>query len=197
MIIHDVEQGSAEWFILKMGRFSGSNFSKIVGAKTNKGYTDELYRVVGEVLTGKYEETYKNKDMERGNEEEPIACKWYENKTGEFVDKIGFVEHSERVGFSPDGFVNNDGMIEIKTAKRTVQIARLYKNKLPSEHRWQVQGGLWVCEREWCDFVSYNPELDKLIIRVYRDEKAIKELQEHLEVAINEVNEILTKLEKK
>ena len=75
-------------------------------------------------------------------------------------------------------------------------IGYLRAGKLPSIYRWQVQGQLWVSERQWCDFLSYHPKLDKLLIRVERDEKAIKQLEERINEAIEETKEIINKLEK-
>ena len=196
MIIHNCEQGTEKWFECRRGKFTGSKFYPLMGtSKKNKTYLDILYRVAYERLSGKTVESgYKSKDMERGNEQEPDARLWYEVKNNIFVDQVGFIEHNEWVGISPDGLVEDSGMLEIKSAKENVQIHRLLKNELPSEHRYQIQGGLWVAEREWCDFVSYNPDLPKLQLRIYRDEKTIKELETRTSEAIEEVKELLTKL---
>jgi hypothetical protein len=88
-----------------------------------------------------------------------------------------------QVGVSPDGLVGDVGMTEYKCPmpKTHLEYLRLESGKCPSAYRWQVQGQLWVAEREWCDFVSYNPDFPEnaqlIIRRVMRDEKAINELE--------------------
>lgn len=197
MIIHKIEQGTPDWLQLRAGKFTGSKFYTLMGKKSNKGYYDELYRVAYEKMTGNVAENdYKNADMERGNTEEPIIRRLYEKEMNIFVDEVGFVEKNEFVGFSPDGLVGDTGMIEIKSAKYNIQIDRLLKNVLPPLHKWQVYGGLWICEREWLDYISYNPNLPIFKIRVYRDEKIIKELEIRINEAIEEVQEIISKLKK-
>lgn len=194
MIIHRIHQRTDEWYELKRGRFSASGFSKLMGKKENKGYQDELYRVAYERITGQRVETYTNQAMRDGVENEPFARKYYEKKNNVFVDEVGFIERDEWVGVSPDGLIDNNGMLEIKCPQWNTQIDYLLSYKVPSEYRYQLQGQLWIAEREWVDFLSYREDLDKLEIRVYRDEKIIKELETRVNEAIEEVQEIINKL---
>jgi len=198
MIIHEMQQGSEEWFKVKTGKFSGSRFDKIMSAKTTKGYQDELYRVAYERITGERIESYVNKAMEYGTETEPKARRWYEDETGFLVREVGFIEVNEFVGISPDGLVGDDGGAEFKCPQYNTHIDYLLKGKLPSSYKWQVYGFLWATVREWIDFVSFydNENIDNFKIRVYRDEKIIKELETRINEAIEEVQEIINKLKK-
>lgn len=196
MLIHNCEQRTELWYQLKTGRFSASTFSKLMGKKTNKGYTDEIYRIACEKITGERVEGYQNDAMRRGIELEPEARLWYETEKNVFVKEVGFIEVDEWVGVSPDGLIGIDGMLEIKCPLQHTHLEYLLEEKLPSVYKYQVQGQLWVAQREWCDFVSYHPKMKKLIIRVERDESIINELKSSVLEAIDEVQQIIKKLEK-
>jgi hypothetical protein len=134
-----------------------------------------LDKLAGEIITGEPDpDSYSNAHLERGKEMEAEARAWYA-LTYEPVQRVGFIR-SGRAGASPDSLVGANGGLEIKTAMPTVHLPRLRSGKLPSEHKAQVQGNLWIAEREWWDFVSYWPKLPPLVIRVYRDEEYIAKL---------------------
>lgn len=134
-----------------------------------------MRQLAGEVVRGEPCESYTNEHMERGHEQEGAARKLYAFHTDTEPQIVGFVRNGD-VGCSPDSLIGNDGGLEIKSALADIQIDRLFKNRLPPEHKAQVQGSLWICEREWWDFVSYCPKLPPLIVRVYRDEAYIASL---------------------
>ena len=99
--------------------------------------------------------------------------------------------------YSPDGLVNHDGMIEIKSVIPSVHVETILSDNVPAAYRKQIQWGLHICERKWCDFVSYSPLItDKpiWIKRVYRDEKLIKELDEGADKFIEEMLELVEKI---
>jgi hypothetical protein len=101
--------------------------------------------------------------------------------------------------YSPDGLVGDNGMIEIKCVIPSVHIRTILDDKVPAEYVKQIQWGLSICERDWCDFVSYCPEvIDKplWIIRMDRDEKKIKELHEAADTFIEEMLEIVERIKK-
>lgn len=135
-------------------------------AATRAKYMREL---AGEILTGELSETYSNAHMDRGSEQEADARRLYAFLADKEPALVGFVRNGN-AGCSPDSLVGNNGGLEIKSALPHIQIERLFKNELPSEHKAQVQGNLWLCEREWWDFMSFSPKLPPLIKRVYRDE---------------------------
>ena len=122
MIYTDIEQGSQEWHLLKLGKASASHIHEIMATvKSGEAATRRNYkmRLVTEILTGQPEQTYQSYDMELGVEREAQARLAYEFFTGNVVEQVGFIEHPLMAdyGCSPDGIVNGEGMIEIKCPK--------------------------------------------------------------------------------
>lgn len=198
-IIRDVEQGSQAWLDLRLGVITASKFKDVMAkgqGKTRKSY---MYQLAAELITGQMEESYSNSYMEWGNENEPAARAMYELEKGNEVEEVGFIRADcKKIGVSPDGIISNDGMIEIKCPKTTTQIETVLSGKMPTGHKPQVQGQLWVGEREWCDFVSFDPRIDGsaslFIARQYRDEDYIKDLSEACKKFSDELEEMVNKL---
>jgi hypothetical protein len=121
--------------------------------------------------------------MEWGTATEPQARSMYEFDSGNTVDAVTFVKlnNTNKIGISPDGLIGDEGGIEIKCPKTTTQIETYLSGKMPTSHKAQVQGSLWVTGREWWDFVSFDPRIDGaagfFLQRIYRDEDYIKELE--------------------
>ncbi|MFZ5713069.1 MAG: lambda exonuclease family protein [Bradyrhizobium sp.] len=177
--IIDCEQGSPEWFAARLGIPTASEFSTVMakGKDGGKSLTRKTYmlKLAGEILTGEPMESYSNQHMERGKEQEAEAREAYELMKDVDCQKVGFIVNGDK-GCSPDSLIGDDGGLEIKTALPHIQVERLLKGDLPPEHRAQVQGVMWVAERQWLDFVSYCPRLPLLIVRVPRDEGYIATL---------------------
>lgn len=193
--ILEMEQRSAEWFKARAGVPSASEFDKIVtltgeASKSRKKY---MYQLVGEKLGAIVEDSYQNQAMLRGIELEAEARSLYEIAR-DSVKEVGFCLHESGFGASPDGFVGEDGLVEIKCPTLAVHIEYLLNNKLPVEYVQQVQGQMLVTDRKWNDFVSYYPGVKPLIVRVERDEKFISLLKSELVLFINELNELVKKL---
>ena len=187
---YDIEQGSEEWFELRKGKFTASTFSDLFMGKSTKGYEKAIYRVVFERLTGESPESFSNEWTERGKELESEARETYEMMTFRKVSNGGFVELSEWIGCSPDGWVE-DGLIEIKCPAFNTMINYLLDKKLPKIYEKQVQGQLYVTGAKWCDFMCYHPKLKPLIIRIERDESMILEIKEKLEENIEKAKQII------
>lgn len=171
------EQGSPEWFAARLGIPTASEFHTVmaVGVKGGKSVTrvDYLNKLAGEILTGEPMASYTNGDMERGKLQEDEARDLYSFLNDIEPQRVGFVRNGGK-GASPDSLLDQNGGLEIKSAAAHVQIKRLLADELPSEHKAQVHGNIWVCEREWWDFASYCPKLPLFVKRVYRDEDYIK-----------------------
>lgn len=181
-IIKNIEQGTNEWLSLRLGVATASNFNKIITSKGEesdqlKGYALSL---ATDIFLINPEEGYKSESMIKGNILEPLARQAYQEETLEFVEQITmFKSDCGNFGYSPDGLVGNNGLLETKNPDSKTHFKYIIENKVPSIYIPQLQGGLWVSEREWIDFVSYGcnfKEKQLLIIRVYRDEKFISEL---------------------
>lgn len=189
MIYHNIQQNTDEWYQLRLGKFTASMFKDVMAKETTATYTNVIYQVVYEKLTGEITNGYTNEWMERGKELEPEARLWYELNFDEVLNGGFFCD--DWVGASSDGLIGTEGLIEIKCPKPSTHIQYLIDNELPSIYQWQVQGQLYVTDRKWCDFVSYHPRLKPLVIRVMRDEKMIAELQARLDQSIQKAKQIL------
>ena len=180
MEIHEVEQGSPDWFALRLGIPTASEFSTVLAkgkgggeSKTRRTY---LLKLAGERLTGEPMDSYSNGHMERGKVMESEARAAYAFMRDADPELVGFIRNGD-VGASPDSLVG-DGMLEIKTALPHILIDKLLRDEFPPEHKAQCQGQLWVAEREWVDLAIYWPGLPLFVKRAHRDEKYIKELSE-------------------
>lgn len=179
IVRRDIEQGTWEWAMARVGIPTTSQLHRIMTPEKRtfsaaaEGYVQEL--VAERLLNAPIDNEYLTQMMERGNDLEPDARNWYAFDREVEVETVGFVTTDDgKVGCSPDGLVGDDGMVEIKTpnAKRHVE---MILGGFPAKMT-QVQGGMWVCERQWCDVISYNPSLPNAVIRVWRDEAYIKDL---------------------
>lgn len=188
MQVFNCEQGSAEWFECRAGIPTASMFATVMakGKDGGNSATRKTYmlKLAGEILTGEPMDSYSNAHMERGKAMEDEARDYYSFMTDTEPQRVGFIRNGQKGG-SPDSLIGNDGGLEIKTALAHIQIERLLRDELPSEHKAQVYGNLWIGEREWWDFCSYWPKLPMLKKRVYRDEIYIKKLSDAVD-AFNE-----------
>ncbi len=197
MKIFRCEQGTEEWFAVKLGKVSASHFSDVLNKKS--GRRTYMYRLLGERLSGESYEAYSNKTMERGSEVEAEARAYYEALYG-VVEQVGFVQLNDNVGCSPDGLPGTDGLIEIKCPFPSTHARYIIENTLPTAHKPQVQGNLWITGRQWCDFISFDPRVKARPfwkIRVYRDEKYISELHIQIQMFVNELNKMMKILTEK
>jgi hypothetical protein len=190
--IIDCDQNSPEWYAARLGIPTASEFHTVmaVGPKGGKsvGRVAYLNKLAGEVLTGDPMTSYTNEDMERGKIMEDEARDLYTFTAEAPLQRVGFVRNGN-CGCSPDSLVGENGGLEIKSAAAHVQIARLLSDELPSEHKAQVYGSMWVCEREWWDFMSYSPKLPPFIKRVYRDEDYIAKIAREVDLFNTELQQ--------
>jgi putative phage-type endonuclease len=197
MKVITAEQRSPEWFAARLGVPSASQFGKVV-TPTGKRSTQVdgyLNKLVAEVLTGKSDQQEANEAMIRGTELEPEARAYYELIGGPVVE-TGFCIHDDGFGCSPDGLVGDTGLLEIKCPLAHTHVEYLRENALPGLYAPQVQGQLLVTGREWCDFLSYHPDMRPLLIRVERDEKFISILHDALREMVEQINECVANLRK-
>lgn len=198
-IIDDILQGSPEWHAARCGRATASCFADVLAKGQGKTRASYLRKVLAERLTGKVSESYSNKHMERGQEQEPMARMAYEALRDVQVRQVGFIQHDElMLGCSPDGLIGKDGGAEIKSALPHIHVETLLCGSYPAEHKAQVQGNIWLAERDWWDFCSYCPDMPRprrlYIFRVQRDEAYIKALEVETLTFLNEVEEKLKRI---
>lgn len=195
----DVKQNSEEWFELRLKKATSSNFAKIM-ANDGKAFgipaIEYAERIALEYVTGVRDETgFTNSFMDRGPEFEPIARDRYELETLYIVTNGGFhyqeSDHKILLGDSNDGNIGEKGCAEIKCVIPKVQWKRLKKGGYDLAYKWQIQGHIWIGEKDWCDFISYCPEMPEskqiYIHRVERDNEMIERMEIRIDLFKEEV----------
>lgn len=175
MIVHRCTQGSPEWWELKRGVPSASNFSRIITSRGKlsaqaEGYAAELCSEI-KSLNPKFFTSRGTEAMRHGATVEPEARRFYEMERSVDVDQVGVCfTDDERFCASPDGLVEDVGCLELKAPLPKTHAQYLLKGELPAAYRQQVHGQLVVTGLAWVDFLSYCPGLDPLLVRVTPDE---------------------------
>lgn len=180
MIHLPVVQGSAEWVEARLGLPTASEFHRVLTpkkmelAKAVFGYRDEL---LAEWILGYPVINAESGFMQRGTQMEADARSWYELQTDTEVMPAGFcLTDDRRAGCSPDGFVGDEGLIEIKCPDLPKHIGFLLDG-VGDDYRPQAQGQLMITCRDWVDLVVYGPAAPPIITRVTRDEEFIGKLR--------------------
>lgn len=179
----DIEQRSPEWYEARLGIPTASEFGSIMAKGQGKMRRLYLTRLAAERLTGELADRYDNRHMARGREQEEDALAYYAWLNEVELQRVGFVRMQIAggwVGCSPDALIGADGMAEVKCRLASGMVDAMLTDGLPGEYRAQVQGGLWITGRAWCDVVLYNPDLRLLTIRVERDETYISALADEV-----------------
>jgi len=198
-----MEQGTPEWFQARVGRVTASRVSDII-SKTKSGYSasraNYMAELICERISGKKNESFTSSAMQHGIDTEPLARAAYQAKTGEIVQKAGFVVNPliPMAGASPDGLIDADGLIEIKCPNTATHIETLLANEVPTKYIPQMQFQMACTNREWCDFVSYDPRMPEnmsiFIHRVKRDVEYIVMLEKEVKKFLGELDEKLNSL---
>lgn len=196
----EVDQGSDEWLALRCGLITASEMKLIVTPSTLKAANNDksrahLYELLAQRISQYVEPHYVSEDMLRGHDEEVLARELYAD-TYAPVTECGFVtnnRHGVTIGYSPDGLVAKDGLIECKSRRQKYQVQTIIENvtagTAPDDYLIQVQTGLIVTERKWCDLISYHGGLPMAVMRVYPDERiqaAIIEAAQSFEARLQE-----------
>ncbi len=195
----DIRQNTDEWFDLRLQKATSSNFAKIM-ANEGKAFgipaIQYAEKIALEYVTGvRDESSFKNDYMDRGNELEPDARDLYEIETLYIVNNGGFhiqeSNHIIKLGDSNDGNVEKKGCNAIKCVITNKQWKRLKKGGIDLAYKWQIQGHIWIGEKDWCDFVSYCPEMPEkkrlYICRVERDNDMIERMTIRMDLFKEEV----------
>jgi len=204
-MIEMMDQGSEEWFTIRIGKVTASRVADVI-AKTKTGYSasrdNYMAQLICERLTGLKGESFTNAAMQHGTDTEPLARAAYEALQDVLVDEVGFVPHPkiEMAGASPDGLVGDDGLLEIKCPNTATHIETLISKVVPSKYNTQMQFQMACTGRKWCDFVSFDnrlPEMFQLFVtRVPRDEVFIRLIESEIVQFIAELDDKINKLMK-
>lgn len=206
MSVHIIEcpQGSPEWFDARKGIPTASKFATIMSSPSGRGEmpirTRYLYELAAEIVTGKaLPEGYKSAAMERGNEQEVELRSAFALVSDYKVRQVGFVINDglikgARIGASPDSLIDPDGGLEIKSENPATLLKRIFNNEYPTEHMLQVQGNMWVCERDHWEVAIGWPGLPFYRATVKRDDSYIARLRDGVHVFVNELNQTVERI---
>lgn len=203
----DLVQGSPEWVQARVGSLGASRIAEII-TKTKSGdygsgRANVMAELVCERLTGKPADKYITKAMEIGTELEPAARALYFFKTGNTVTEVGLIRHPRitQSHASPDGFVEpENGLLEIKCPQPNAHLSTLLSRTIPGPYQTQMMWAMACCpERDFCDYVSYNPNFPEHLklwwVRLKRDEERIKQLEDEVAKFMWDMAAALVKLE--
>jgi putative phage-type endonuclease len=200
-------QQTEQWFQQRCGMITASRFSDVLAlSKTDgrplKAREDYMAELVCERLTGQPATLPETYAMKWGNDNEPFARSAFEVYTGLMVQEVGFVANAEWefTGCSPDGLIDDDGGLEIKCPVNSVNHLKCFISGVPSEHTAQIQGSMFITDRQWWAFASYDPRMPEHL-RLYqtvvkRDDAYIDNLAAKIASLHREVNEFIAKLPK-
>lgn len=194
-VIHMCEQGTAEWFDIRKGLATSSEFKCLL--KGPKGYSQTrntyMLQLAAERVTGEPPENFFSIYTERGKRLEPEARDLYAMLKDVEPQQVGFITN-HGAGTSTDSLVGESGVLEIKTKKAADLIEVLLKDEFCPEHVAQCQGALWVAEREWIDLCVYWPGMHPFIKRAHRNEAYIANLADEVAKFNDELAVIVDKV---
>lgn len=184
----ECQQGTDQWKAARVGVITASKFKdacdKLKSGKPSAKAILYASQVAMERVTGKpCDEQFVTWQMRQGTEREPMARLEYESRTGNLATESGIVLTDDRLfGYSSDGYIGDDGIIEIKSLASAEKIISMWRDHDFSDYIHQIQGGLWISGRRWADFVMYAPDLECVgkhlfYQRVERDESFIEKLE--------------------
>lgn len=198
-----IVQGSPEWFAARCGKVTASRVADVV-AKIKTGWgasrTNYAAELIAERLTGCTAPSFTNDAMRWGTETEPQARNAYAKRAGVGVLEVGFVDHPEIAmsGASPDGLVDERGLVEIKCPNTATHLDTLLSGLVPSKYVTQMQWQLACTGRDWCDFVSFDPRLPEsmslFVGRVDRDVSLILDLETEVAAFLAEIDAKVSRL---
>lgn len=190
---NDMEQSSDEWLQARCGIVTASTMRNLVTASgkpadndTSRGFIRQL---ATERIIGVPEYTYPTRPMQRGTMLEPYARDLYAEHYAP-VTEVGFIRlDTERyaLGFSPDGVVEHDGIVEFKSPGPKEHLRTILADEVPAVYKWQVQVGLFVTGRSWIDFCSYCPGMQFYRKRVFPDSEAFEVIDTAVTNAENQI----------
>lgn len=201
-VIHEMMQRSKAWYDIRLGLVTASRADSLITKATLKQSTGiKLYsaKLAGELFSGEPDDWDGNNITAHGIEVEDQATIDYQMETGNLVYLAGFIADAKgdkaTCGCSPDGLVDDDGMIEIKAQYTQGHVADIVEHastgECPTDYRLQIQMQLLIAERKWCDLVLYHPHLPMKIIRVLPDLEIHEKMKAAIALTMEKRNEAL------
>ena len=200
----NIAQDTAEWLQARCGLVTASRVADVM-ATVKSGQPSEKRRkyqmeLLKEFLTGQCAEHYVTPEMDFGKQNEPVARAQYAVNREVEIERVGFILHPHipRSGASPDGCVGDDGLVELKVPKTETHLEYFLAGVVPEQYKPQMYWQMACAERQYCDFVSYDPRLPEefglLIVRLERDDAVIADMEDKVEQFIAELNAMSEKL---
>ena len=198
--IVDVLQGTDEWLQARLGMVTASTIGQLVTPKTVRPASNPTERALitalaAERITGWIGDSYMSDDMIRGHLDEPYARAAYTQATGAEITEAGLLVRDldgHELGYSPDGLVGDDGLIEIKSRQPKKHLAAVVANTVPAENMAQCQASLLVSGRQWLDYVSFCGGMRLWVRRVRPDPQWQEALVEALHAAEMAIDAAIT-----
>lgn len=198
-------QGTREWKEARAGVITASRFRDATettkkGEPTAKAISYRAQVAIERISGEPSDEGFVTWQMRRGTELEPDARQMYEVRAGAFVTEAGVaITEDGKFGYSTDGLVGDDGLIEIKCVASPEKIVNIITTEDLSEYIHQIQGGMWITGRKWCDFVLYTPQLrsvgnELFTRRIERDDDFIEAMEQRLMDFERDVSRIESRL---
>lgn len=202
MLIHrDVRQNSLDWLELRLGIPTASEIHKLITPKwkiaesqTRDSYMDKL---IAEIISGESQDDFFTADTQRGHEDEETARDIYAQHCKEPIEQVAFITEDYdfgRIGFSPDGLVGETGLFEAKSRKGYFQVRLIRTGEIDHAHDVQMQTGLMVSAREYCDYFSYHRSVPHKTIRVTPDYEKQNIIKEAVASLYKDMNEALKQM---
>jgi len=198
-------QGTDDWLKMRLGKVTGSRIKDVLskgrGSKPSLTRKSYIYELVAERLCTEPKEQTRARSLAWGNDVEQYAREAYEIKSGNIVKQVDFIDHKTIpwVGCSPDGLVNGVGGVEMKCPYDPAVHIKTIAEGMDPDHMPQVQFNMWVCEWQWCDFISYDPRIQSEHLRLYierikPDEEFVQEMKQKLSVFLQETDAVYRSL---
>lgn len=197
---NDIEQRTDEWYDVRLGRFTASDFYKLlVENKKKDGFGEvalkHMYSKASDIINGQKREV-SSKSLEWGVYYEPYAKAELMLLFGDVKD-IGFIEYGNHSGASPD-MINEDYIFEIKCPYefdnhlQNIRINTVEEFiKLRWEYYVQIQWQMFCAKKKGGYFFSYYPMKKNKLIFITRDEQLIEKCKQKLEAAVLIKNELI------
>lgn len=199
-----MEQGSPEWLAARLGKVTASRVADVI-ARTKSGYSagraNYMAELLCERLTRVSPPCFMNDAMRWGTEMEPEARAAYCFRQDVDVEQVGFIDHPHisMSGASPDGLIGPKGMLEIKCPNTATHLDTLASGKPAGKYVTQMQWQMACAERDWCDFVSYDPRLPErmryFVTRIPRDDAFIEATEAEVVAFLTELDARIADLE--
>ncbi len=199
MKLHNVEQGSMEWLMLRAGIPTASEMDALITpkfkVKEGDGPKTYLAKKVAEKWQGGPLPAFQGFDMEQGQILESEAIPWFELTFDTTVNRVGFITTDDgRAGCSPDGLLTTDCGLELKCPKAETHVGYLLRGVLPEDYVIQVHASMFITGFKQWKFLSYRRGFPQLVLTIERDEEYQEVIAEALDLFTQKFDEAMERM---